>query len=283
MKKLRIVLIGLLLAGAVALVGCSRYDTANESQGKGRNSEVAGRSLEQSGRGGSSSTQEQGNRGAGRNGNSQAQGNFSVERYGRAQDGTTLDGRFQDLDSNTPEQSGKSVVDRGSISNIAGALQYDGSEWYLSTDKDRYILHFGNSAYVESTGIDLREGETIEVRGFLSGDEIAVVAVRVGSQVFAFRNENGMPLWAGSGRRENQVVQPYSRGSGSEQPRGQSSNGDRGGRGRGQGTEGGAFDRQGPESGSEQPGGRGRQLDDSQELPWWYQQPLDSEDSQTQT
>ena len=50
MKKLRIVriaVIGLLLAGAVALVGCSRYNTAHESQGKGRGTELAGRSLEQ--------------------------------------------------------------------------------------------------------------------------------------------------------------------------------------------------------------------------------------------
>lgn len=253
MKKLRIILFGLLLAGAVALVGCSRYNTAHESQGKGRNYELAGRSLEQSGRGESSSTQGQGNRGAGRNGNAQVPRDFSVERYGRAQDGTTADGRFQDLGFNTPEQSGKSVVEKRSISTLSGTLQYDGSEWYLNTSKDRYILHFGNLAYVESTGIDLREGETIEARGFLSGNEIAVVAARIGSQVFAFRNESGTPLWAGRGRRENQIVQPYSQSSGSEHPPGQSSNGGWGVRGRGQGTKGGEYDRQGPGSGLEQP------------------------------
>jgi len=282
MKKLRIVLIGLLLAGAVALVGCSRYNTAHESQGKGRNSEVAGRSLGQSGRGGGSSTQGQGNRGSGRNGNAQAQRDFSAERYSRAQGGTRPEGRFQDSGSNTPDQSGRSVVERGSINTLSGTLQYDGSEWYLNTSKDKYILHFGNSSYVESTGIDLQEGESIEVRGFLSGDEIAVVAARLDSQIFAFRNENGTPLWAGSGRRDNQIVQPYSQGSGAEQPRGKSNNGGRGGGGRGQGTEGGAIDRQGPGSGTEQPGSRGRQLEDSQELPWWYQQPLDSESAQPQ-
>ena len=173
-------------------------------------------------------------------------------------------------------------MERGSINTLSGTLQYDGSEWYLNTSKDKYILHFGNSAYVESTGIDLQEGESIEVRGFLSGDEIAVVAARLDSQVFAFRNENGTPLWAGSGRRENQIVQPYSQGSGAEQPRGQSNNGVRGGRGRGQGTEGGAFDRRGPGNGTEQPGGRGQQLEDSQELPWWYQQPLEPESAQPQ-
>jgi hypothetical protein len=172
------------------------------------------------------------------------------------------------------------VVERGSINNLAGTLQHDGSEWYLKTSRNTYLLHFGNSAYVESTGIDLREGESIEVHGFLSGDEIAVVAARLSSGVFAFRNEDGTPLWAGNGRRENQIVRPYSRGGGSEQSRGQSGpdgQGNRDGRGRGQESHGGEKGREGFESGAEQQRGRGRerQLEDPQELPWWYQGPLD--------
>jgi len=116
------------------------------------------------------------------------------------------------------------------------------------------------------------------VRGFVSGDEIAVAAALLDEQVYTFRSEDGMPLWAGNGRRDNQIVQPYGGGSGSmsEQPRAQS------GRGRGQGfeSEGGSFDRQGPGSEQLEGRGRGRQPDGANELPWWYQQQLDSESSQ---
>jgi hypothetical protein len=290
MKKLRIVriaVIGLLLAGAVALVGCSRYDTAREGQGRGRGTELADRSPEQGGRGRTNTGAVQEPRGAGGYGRLQENREFTPEQLGRrgtgagnGQAGRDLSGKLAERGFGGPEKDGKSVVEIGTLDNLSGTLSYDGSEWYLDTDKERHILHFGNSAYVESTGIDLREGESIDVRGFVSGEEIAVAAVRIDEQVYTFRNEDGMPLWAGNGRRDNQIVRPYGGGSGSMsgQPRGQS------GQGRGQGfeSEGGAFDRRGPGSGSEQPEGRGRgrQLDGTNELPWWYQQQLDPESSQ---
>ena len=291
MKKLRIVriaVIGLLLAGAVALVGCSRYDTARESQGRGHGTELAERSLEQGGRGRNNTSTAQELRNAGGYGRRQEQSGYPAEQLsrrgagsGNGQAGRDLTGRLAERGSNAPEKDGRSVVEIGTLDNLSGTLSYDGSEWYLDTGKELYILHFGNSAYVESTGISLREGEPIDVRGFVSGEEIAVAAARIEAQVYTFRNEDGMPLWAGNGRRDNQIVRPYGDGSGSisGQPRGQ------GGRGRGQGfeSEGGSFDRQGPGSGSEQleGRGRGRELDGANELPWWYQQSMDPESSQT--
>jgi hypothetical protein len=297
MKKLRIVriaVIGLLLAGAVALVGCSRYDTAREGQGKGRGTELAGRSQEQGGRGRNNLSEVQESRGAGGYGRLQENREFSDQQLSRRGTGNNnsqgigqgsrdLSGRLAERGSGGPEQSGKSVVDMGTLGNVSGTLSYDGSEWYLDSGKDLYILHFGNSAYVDSTGIDLREGAKIDVRGFVSGEEIAVATARLNDQVYTFRNEDGMPLWAGNGRRDNQIVQPYggSNGAKSGQSRGQGSQG----RGQGLESEDGSFERRGPGGGNDQTEGRGhgRELDgtDTDQLPWWYQQQLEQEDSQT--
>jgi hypothetical protein len=296
MKKLRIVriaVIGLLLAGAGALLGCSRYDTAREGQGKGRGTELAGRSLEQDGRGRNNLNSLQDSRGAGGYSRLLENREFSDQQLSRRGSGTgngqgsrDLSGRLAERGSGGPEQSGKSVVDMGTLGNTSGRLSYDDSEWYLDTGKDLYILHFGNSAYVDSTGINLREGAQIDVRGFVNGEEIAVAAARLNDKVYTFRNEDGMPLWAGNGRRDNQIVQPYGGGNGtaSGQSRGQGGGKGQGGSGRGQGleSEGSPFERRGPGNESDQMNGRGggRELDGTDQLPWWYQQQLDPETSQ---
>jgi hypothetical protein len=299
MKKLRILriaMIGLLLAGAVALAGCSRYNTAHESQGKGRGSEWAVRDPDQGGRGRYSTDGIQELRDSGGYGRQQASREFSGDRFGaeqfgrqgtgNAQAGGQRGGQLVQRGAGGPEQSGKSVVDVGTLGNVSGTLSYDGSEWYLNTEKDTYMLHFGNSAYMELTGIDLREGEQIDIRGFISSEEIAVAQARIDAQVYTFRNEEGMPLWAGSGRRDNQVVRPYGGvGSAYGRPHGQGNGSGQGGQGRGQGlgSDGQSLERRGPGSMDEQFEGRGRggELDGSDVLPWWYQQPLESEGLQS--
>jgi hypothetical protein len=293
MKKLRnvrIAVIGLLLAGAVALVGCSRYNTAHERQGEGRGTGSVDRNLEQGGWGRNNSGEAFSSRGSGGYGRQQDDREYLSEQFsgrgngaGARRDNRIQDGQLAGRESGGPEQSGKSVVDMGTLGNLSGTLSYDGSEWYLETGKDQYILHFGNSAYVESTGINLREGETIQVRGFISGEEVAVASARLNERVFTFRNEDGMPLWAGNGRRDNQIVRPYNGNGGQAagQPRGQNGQNGQGGRGRGRGVESedGAFDRGGQGSGAEQLEGRGPggKLEGTDRVPWWYQQQLDSE------
>ena len=300
MKKLRIVriaVIGLLLAGAVALVGCSRYNTAHDSQGKGRGSEWAVRDPEQGGRGRNSTDGTEELRGSGGYGRQQASREYPGDRLGADQFGRQgtgagngqgagqRSGQLVAQKSGGPEQSGKSVVEMGTLGTVSGTLSYDGSEWYLDTDKETYILHFGNSAYVESTGIDLREGEQIDIRGFVSGEEIAVADARIDAQVYTFRSEDGMPLWAGNGRRDNQIVRPNGGGAGSAygQPRGQGGGSGQGGQGRGQGlgSDGQSLERRGPGYKDGEFEGRGRELDGSDALPWWYQQPLEPEDPQS--
>ena len=232
MKMLRIVLMGLLLAAALA--GCTGQNTAHESQGRGRDSEAAALNREQGGRERSSPTQQQGNRGQGGSGPQSELGRENDRPLGQAGAGRDREQIFD-----TPEQSGKSVVERGSIDDLSGTLKYDGSEWYLDTGNDTYILHFGNSAFMDSTGIELHEGDPIEVRGFVSTDEVAVVSALHNSRLYTFRSEEGTPEWAGRGRRETSIAKRNSDGAG--QPRGQSGQGGRGnqdGRGRGKAVEG---------------------------------------------
>ena len=214
MKKLRILLIGFVLVGAFALVGCSRYNAAHEAYGRGRSAESLDRSLEQNGRGRSHRSAAQGNLSAGELGRQQYRPDSAGELLGRngaveGPEGRIGNGRFLDREANAPLQSGRSVVARASLGDLAGTLRYDGSEWYLDTGESTYMLHFGNSAYVESTGIDLQEGDLVEVRGFIDGKEVAVVTASVDSGVFTFRNEDGAPMWAGRGRREGRVARPY--------------------------------------------------------------------------
>jgi len=254
MKKLHFVMIGLMLAGAVALVGCSRYDTAHEGSrgyGKGRAAEQTEQRLGQSGRSGGSGrgqaerqdgfggdqADRQGGLGRGQSdraagfgrGNSDSPRNFNyLERQNR---GAERFGRNQSQNSGGYEQSGRIVAAEGTVRNLSGLLESEAEEWYLSTDSERYILHFGNKAYVDSTGIDLQEGKDIEIRGFVSGEEIAVATAKLGTAVYEFRHEDGTPMWAGSGRGENQVARAGGSGAG----RG-NSEGTGVGRGNGQGT-----------------------------------------------
>jgi hypothetical protein len=99
------------------------------------------------------------------------------------------------------QSDGRSVAASGQLVDLAGILETQNAEWYLNQQGTRYLLHLGNARYVESSGIPLQEGATVQVRGFAAADEVAVVSVTVGGQRFEFREENGTPLWAGRGRR----------------------------------------------------------------------------------
>ena len=92
-------------------------------------------------------------------------------------------------------------MENGELLSLAGTLESRSSEWYLNQEGSRFVLHLGNARYVESTGIHLREGAAVEVRGFAEGGEVAVVSILVDGQRFDFRAEDGTPLWAGRGRQ----------------------------------------------------------------------------------
>ena len=97
--------------------------------------------------------------------------------------------------------TGRDVVETGEVKTLEGTLHYDANEWYLNTDEGSYLLHFGNRDYLESTGIDLKEGDRISVGGFSAGSDVAVVSVKSDGETFIFRNADGTPRWAGRGER----------------------------------------------------------------------------------
>jgi hypothetical protein len=99
--------------------------------------------------------------------------------------------------------TGRNIVKEGSFTTINGTLRYDGVEWYLTTDDGTYQLHFGNKSYLSSTGIELEAGKNCEVDGIASGKEVVVVSATMNGKSYSFRDENGVPLWAGNGNQRD--------------------------------------------------------------------------------
>jgi hypothetical protein len=97
--------------------------------------------------------------------------------------------------------NGRGVVEAGELLSLVGRLESRDSVWTLNQEGSRRVLHLGNARYVESTGIHLRDGAEVEVRGFADGREVAVVSIAIDGQDFRFRSDDGVPLWAGQGRR----------------------------------------------------------------------------------
>ncbi len=103
----------------------------------------------------------------------------------------------------------------GTLRTLSGTLASDDTEWYLDSADGRYLLHLGNSSYVEQTGLVLEAGETAVVEGIVDADEVSVVSLEIDGKTFAFRSEDGRPLWAGGGRGAGRGTgQGSGRGSG---------------------------------------------------------------------
>lgn len=178
--KIRSIVFAGMVAGAVALAvaGCTGTTAVGEGQGAGRGAQGAqggGRYLASAGAGEIEGVV---GRGAGRGTQS-----FPTETVDPASDRT-----------------GRDVADTGELKALSGELAEVDGEWYLEAADGRYLLHMGNQSFVEQTGIDLDEGEKVEVRGLVDGEEVSVVSMVSDGQTYAFRAEDGTPLWAGNGR-----------------------------------------------------------------------------------
>jgi len=75
------------------------------------------------------------------------------------------------------------------------------AEWYIDTEQGSYMLHLGNHSFVTETGVELADGKQCKVEGFYSGEDIAVISITVDGKTYRFRNQDGTPLWAGSGNK----------------------------------------------------------------------------------
>lgn len=187
MKKLQTIVIVLAVTGAAAgllvLGGCMRSAQVGQGYQSGHGAGWAGRGATA-----------QAAPGAGR-------GQVPQPAYGAGRLSEAGGGKRAEAPRASQLNDGSTVVAAGTLSDLSGSLEAEGTEWYLRSDEARYALHFGNAAYLQSTGVSLREGGAIQVHGYVEGDEIAVVSVVLGGELYAFRGEDGMPLWAGRGRQ----------------------------------------------------------------------------------
>jgi len=97
------------------------------------------------------------------------------------------------------EVLGRDIVDRGTRIEVEGSLVYEDGEWALKTASETYDVHLGNYSVLYPEGLGLKDGEKATVKGFVVGDDISAVSLTAGEKTYAFRGEDGRPLWAGNG------------------------------------------------------------------------------------
>jgi hypothetical protein len=89
------------------------------------------------------------------------------------------------------------------LKTVKGTLEEEQGSWKLDTGKTAYLLHFGNWAYLAGIGIPLEKGKAITVEGSVFDADIVVFNASMEGKTYAFRDKNGVPLWAkyGTDRR----------------------------------------------------------------------------------
>jgi hypothetical protein len=202
--KIRTLVMAGLGAGAVALAlaGCTGgVGSRGDGQGIGQN---GGQGYRGARAAQTEQSQAQASRGYGRIQQAQAADGSAVEPAQGALRGTGGNGRGTGSGraavDPASDRTGRDVADSGTMRTLAGTLASDGVEWYLDTPDGRYLLHLGNTAYVEQTGIALEAGHEALVKGLMDAEEVSVISIELDGQTYAFRSEDGWPLWAGNGR-----------------------------------------------------------------------------------
>lgn len=75
----------------------------------------------------------------------------------------------------------------------------------LKTDKGEISVHLGPSWYLDKQALKIAAGDRIEVRGsriaFEGEPAIIAAAVKKGDQSLRLRDDSGLPVWQGQGRR----------------------------------------------------------------------------------
>lgn len=102
------------------------------------------------------------------------------------------------------ELTGKEIASKGSLCDIEGIFEIEDSEWYLRTDDKFYIIHKGPDWYTEEIGFLPPEGKQVTVQGFALGEVISPCTISIAGTQYAFRNQEGAPLWGGRGNRSNE-------------------------------------------------------------------------------
>lgn len=203
-KGLTIGLVGLLV---LALVGGSAYIllrpddglAAESGAGYNRNDETA------AGQRGFDRFQDSGSLGSGSNGNG-AQGNGQNQgqpvtggRGPGSAAGNGLEQRRQE--GSVPDQPLADHLSQDWETIRGTVIALDGNTLTVDTDSSPVDVHLGPEWYWESAGIDISDGDTVEITGFYEGDEFEVAHVKniSGGEAVSLRDETGRPQWAGRG------------------------------------------------------------------------------------
>lgn len=82
---------------------------------------------------------------------------------------------------------------------------YQGVHLTVKTDKETIAVHLGPKWYLDKQQMTFAPNDALEITGsrVTVGGQTAIIAktVKKGSQVLTLRDANGIPAWAGQGRR----------------------------------------------------------------------------------
>ncbi len=91
------------------------------------------------------------------------------------------------------------------VQRIERGRRHAGVHLVVAMGSDPIAVHLGPDFYLDGQALKLAKGDRIEVKGsrVTFGGKPAIIAqeVRRDGQVLALRDETGVPLWRGSGRR----------------------------------------------------------------------------------
>ncbi len=93
---------------------------------------------------------------------------------------------------------GRDLVQMGKIATLTGTLEQHGDEWGLKVGTTSYEIHLGPGDYRTNEGLVLNHGDQATVKGYVYGNDIAVMEIEGGEKTVTLRDETGRPAWAGS-------------------------------------------------------------------------------------
>ncbi len=92
-----------------------------------------------------------------------------------------------------------------SITQVSRGQGQGGMHFDLKTDKETIAVHLGPTWYLNEQGLKLEAKDKVEVKGSrvtLNNKAVILAAeVKMTDKIIKLRDENGLPLWRGSGRR----------------------------------------------------------------------------------
>jgi hypothetical protein len=104
---------------------------------------------------------------------------------------------------------GKDFVELGDFGTRTGKLKSEKGEWFLEVADRIYEIHLGDHTHRKNIGIQLNEGKEVTVTGFIYRQanskmiDIAVCTILDSEKEYRFREDDGTPLWRGSGRNKH--------------------------------------------------------------------------------